>query len=791
MVLSTLLSTFNLSSDWSLHQSSFTLEPPSSTVGPPLLSEPTLSYQGRLYHSRSRYGFSGEELGEIFSTDTTFFVLSSKGNPARVVDAFDREALPPFILGICAGRPLVSAIDLLESRGFHPIAPHLREPTKTRNLSIDSHDILCDSDGTPAFRVDYLAVKACDIISMLESKVIHGVVCYGDIWYSLAKPNYHIKPVGPAIDSLGSDDTHISLVYRAGYEHSPSSTIRIASEYEDGLRLVTPFLEILGLTETPLEFIRVSGSVEGYLLKGLCDYAITIVQSGATLRENHLEVAAHLRETKLNLWLPLAPRPTTPQEKISKSLYFSLTPPESCRRLIIEGIDGVGKTTLLKALASHSWIQDWVCYDRLVAISKATLAHTPPFEDLPTPSPSTVVVIVETKLDECDRRLKARAAEGGEALESYEHVDAQCFFRLRYRELAALCGYHVVPNNNVVDSLVENIYNILTGDTSFLLPALPSMTKEIFDGLPLVAEGESKIVRSWNSRFDIIAYKPSVYSHKQQRGGTVEGSAKERQATTRNLLFLLAKHGVPHTYWALYGGYILAERIRDVPPVEVCVKRYHVGTHKHIYYGMADLPTRHRKPLTDGDLMYEKPLVRFDWRNPNHLTPPPGTSLIEMPHARIFVNPLRKSGMEDEEISSFLAKMFPHGIPLGDFAMCEDLADEYIDVKNAKDLVRRAFTTLEFHFAAMGIRFKDVCFMPTVKGTKLYGEVSQDCGRYEPIDLEAMGGTPLDKDIWRAGGSSDLVLEKWHRLTLLIEDYVTNHLEAWYREIGLVRPGNP
>jgi hypothetical protein len=41
----------------------------------------------------------------------------------------------------------------------------------------------------------------------------------------------------------------------------------------------------------------------------------------------------------------------------------------------------------------------------------------------------------------------------------------------------------------------------------------------------------------------------------------------------------------------------------------------------------------------------------------------------------------------------------------------------------------------------------------------------------------------VDKDIWRAGGSSELVLEKWKRLTFLVDAYVAEHLGRWMNDL--------
>ncbi len=72
------------------------------------------------------------------------------------------------------------------------------------------------------------------------------------------------------------------------------------------------------------------------------------------------------------------------------------------------------------------------------------------------------------------------------------------------------------------------------------------------------------------------------------------------------------------------------------------------------------------------------------------------------------------------------------------------------------------------------IYFQDVCLMLTVDGDKLYGEISQDCGRYKYIKENEL--SDLDKDIWRSGGSSELVLQKYKYIRELLENYVKENL---------------
>jgi hypothetical protein len=489
------------------------------------------------------------------------------------------------------------------------------------------------------------------------------------------------------------------------------------------------------------------------------------------------------------------------QHKLRVAVYQHLHP--RFKAVVVDGIDGTGKTTVLQEILKDKRYHQMLVFDRLTTLSNATCfpGAVPEVGSIlqpPLTPENTTVVILEADLETCDRRLKAR--DNANNLQLYEQKDAQCFFRLRYRQIAAMCGFHVVPSDCSLAEVVQRVHGILSqGVELFRVPKLPDVTDAFFTGLETRAEGESKLVKKLSDRFDLIRYKPSVYSHKQQRGGIVEGTDHERQKTTLNIMLLLAKAGVPHTYWHICNGYILAERLEKAPPVEVCVKGAHVGTHSHIYFGMAETRDRFGCELVGAHDMYKEPIVRFDWRNPNHLQPEPGQRLVDMKHTQIHANPLRDAGFDEDAIERIFEAMFPHGVPLGDFALADDLANRFIDVDNARLLVRKAFKALSEHFRRMNIRFKDVCFMVVQGGDRLFGEVSQDCGRYEAIEpqVEAFqrcvskklpwttDSACVDKDIWRAGGSSEHVLEKWQRLTFLVDAYVSEHISQWMQELFL------
>jgi phosphoribosylaminoimidazole-succinocarboxamide synthase len=105
--------------------------------------------------------------------------------------------------------------------------------------------------------------------------------------------------------------------------------------------------------------------------------------------------------------------------------------------------------------------------------------------------------------------------------------------------------------------------------------------------------------------------------------------------------------------------------------------------------------------------------------------------------------------------------------------MSETLADNLIDVVRTEKLALKTFKTLNKHFQNFGVELWDICFFITQQGNSLFGEISQDNGRYRAIE----NNESLDKDVWRAGGSSELVLEKWKELSRLTRNYVREFFE--------------
>ena len=259
---------------------------------------------------------------------------------------------------------------------------------------------------------------------------------------------------------------------------------------------------------------------------------------------------------------------------------------------------------------------------------------------------------------------------------------------------------------------------------------LYSIDFDTFRKLPLVVEGESKEIRALDDNYCIIYFKPTIYSFTYNRTGIVEGSNIPRVHVSKVLCELLKTNGIKHAYLDYGDEFVLARIIKDAPNIEVVVKANHTGTSKHRYYGMGKSHVRKSHPyyadMTIRDMEpYPAPIVRFDWRNP-------------------FWEPETHKMLADE-------------------VMCDDQADYYIDVKKAKKTAALTFSILSDFLATKDIVIYDLCLFISEDGETVYGEISPDCGRYRHYDLGS-----LDKDVWRAGGSSDQVLEKWNLLYKMI-----------------------
>jgi len=282
--------------------------------------------------------------------------------------------------------------------------------------------------------------------------------------------------------------------------------------------------------------------------------------------------------------------------------------------------------------------------------------------------------------------------------------------------------------------------------------------------LEKLVEGESKQVYIIRDKWDyfknkvIIFLKPTIYSHSRQSTGEIKGIEKIRASATNFFLEIMWRNGLDHSYYCINNnGVILSELIKDIPMIEVVVKRYCAGTDKHSYYGMVNMSNFcDLRENVSADPKYKGgAYVRFDWRNPNHLIN--GRNPVESPWYYIYENKVGKEKFFEE----FLCKYCK---PLGDKCLPEHLAKREIDVDTAKRNVLKLFYSISHYFDMMGLEIQDACFMIDRSGSLFWSEINQDCMRIKSKN------NSFDKDIWRTGGSDvkEKILDKWGQFNPLL-----------------------
>jgi XTP/dITP diphosphohydrolase len=277
-----------------------------------------------------------------------------------------------------------------------------------------------------------------------------------------------------------------------------------------------------------------------------------------------------------------------------------------------------------------------------------------------------------------------------------------------------------------------------------------------FESLPQVIRGESKDVRYLGHGLVAIRFRPTIYSFTSNRCEEVPGSERIRLETCKTFLKVLTDAGISHAYQAVlpeqglvisrlvmptdaeFSKYNTAKFIPDdlsaeqidklpkAPPIEVVIKNTHTGTSKHRYIGMNGATVRSDHPTLAGarivsEAPYPQPLVRFDWRNP-------------------LLHPQTGARAADEILS-------------------ERTADYFLNVDKARHTALRVNLALSEFLGARDIVLYDLCLFVAQDGELVYGEISPDCGRFRHFFLGS-----LDKDVWRSGGSSAQVLDKWQLL---------------------------
>jgi phosphoribosylaminoimidazole-succinocarboxamide synthase len=257
-----------------------------------------------------------------------------------------------------------------------------------------------------------------------------------------------------------------------------------------------------------------------------------------------------------------------------------------------------------------------------------------------------------------------------------------------------------------------------------------------FESLPLLVEGESKIVRRWTDKLVAVRFKPTVYSFTANRYGEVAGTDVIRLNFTAALFRLMASTrfdgaAIPRSAFVAQvesptSGPLLIERMVESCNIEARIKRYHIGSPVHRYLFTEKHPTiRSASPLSRWSRL-DSPVVCFDWRHP------------------LFDGEGRR--LADEPLSDDYAAVWMR------------------DVGYAKEMARQTFIWMEKMFEAAGIRLIDMCIFIDREGKTIYGEISPDCMRVR-LDLgDPSQAKAADKDLWRAGRSSDSLRRRYEEV---------------------------
>jgi hypothetical protein len=118
-------------------------------------------------------------------------------------------------------------------------------------------------------------------------------------------------------------------------------------------------------------------------------------------------------------------------------------------------------------------------------------------------------------------------------------------------------------------------------------------------------------------------------------------SGSIRACGSQIFLEMMWRNGLKHSYRSINAnGIIVSDFVDEISPVEIIVKRYCEGTDKHSFYDILE----NRQivlPHHNGEYICG-PYVRFDWRNPNHISPTTRKCLNRNPYYYIYEHAVGK-----------------------------------------------------------------------------------------------------------------------------------------------------
>ena len=125
--------------------------------------------------------------------------------------------------------------------------------------------------------VRYLLVKPSDVAIYVE----HGAADVGIVGKDILEES---RPEVYELLNLGLGRCRMCVAAPDGYKENPARTLRVATKF---VNIAKSYYAGLG---REVELIKLNGSIELAPILGLSDVIVDIVESGATLRENHLQV---------------------------------------------------------------------------------------------------------------------------------------------------------------------------------------------------------------------------------------------------------------------------------------------------------------------------------------------------------------------------------------------------------------------------------------------------------------------------------------------------------------------
>lgn len=251
-----------------------------------------------------------------------------------------------------------------------------------------------------------------------------------------------------------------------------------------------------------------------------------------------------------------------------------------------------------------------------------------------------------------------------------------------YRQIGTqILNYHLIENNNIENKLYQLINNYDFNQ----ITNLPEYAKE-FDNMDkkklfvrwyinnysieinqennllkigeyelsingsifqLVTEGESKQIyrdisgNPFTNKLAFIILKSTIYSHSKQSTGEINNLGSIRACGSQIFLEMMWRNNLKHSYYSINpNGIIISEFIDEISPLEIVVKRFCEGTDKHSFY---DILINDNIVLQNSNGEYlTGPYVRFDWRNPNHISPLTNKSLNKSQYYYLYEHFLGK-----------------------------------------------------------------------------------------------------------------------------------------------------